>query len=227
MLPKQPPTQTPAQTATLESDPQRERLLDAAESCLQQYGLGKTTVEDVARAAGLSRATVYRVVGSRDALVLAVAAREAERCAADAIDHLQQFDDVGSWVVEGVLFCLREVPKRPVLAQLGAPQDLATASRLVLSSERLLAIGSDILRPMFERARRDGLVAADVELDAFIEWVLRILMSFLAVPGPEDRDEEALRRLLRTMLLPAILRDAARTRAAGDVPPREDDPGGD
>ncbi len=192
---------------TLEADPQRERLLDAAEACLKQYGLSKTTIEDVARAAGLSRATVYRVVGSRDALVLAVAAREAERCAADATGYLQQFDDIGSWVVEGILFCLREVPKRPVLAQLGAPQDLGTASRLVLNSERLLAIGSDILRPMFEGARREGLLAPSVELDAFIEWVLRILMSFLAVPGPEGRDEEALRRLLRTMLLPAILHD--------------------
>lgn len=198
----------------LESDPQRERLLDAAQACLERYGLSKTTVEDVARAAGLSRATVYRMVGSRDALVLAVAAREAERCAVDAVAFLEQFDDVGSWVVEGILFCLRDVPKRPVLAQFGSPQDLAAASRLVLSSERMLAIGSDILRPMFERARRDGLLAPDVELDAFIEWVLRILMSFLAMPGPVDRDEAALRKLLRTMLLPAILAGGARQ--AGD-----------
>lgn len=201
------------------SDPQRERLLDAAEACLARYGLSKTTVEDVARAAGLSRATVYRVLGSRDALVLAVASREAERCARDAVAYLQRFDDIGSWVVEGMLFCLREIPQRPVLAQLGAPQDLATASRLVLGSERLLAIGSDILRPMFERARREGLLAPSVELDAFIEWVLRILMSFLAVPGPATRDEDALRRLLRTMLLPAILHSGVRGTADG--PPGE------
>lgn len=190
---------------SLETDPQRERLLDAAEACLERYGLSKTTVEDVAREAGLSRATVYRQVGSRDALVTLVAVREAERCASDAVHYLQQFDDIGSWVVEGILFCLREIPERPVLAQLGAPQDLAAASRLVLSSERMLSIGTDILRPMFERARREGLLAPSVELDSFIEWVLRILMSFLAVPGPAHRDEETLRRLLRTMLLPAIL----------------------
>jgi len=196
-------------SSTLETDPARERLLDAAEECLRRYGLSKTTVEDVARAAGLSRATVYRQVGSRDALVAAVAVREAERCAADAVDHLQQFDDIASWVVEGMLFCLRDIPQRPVLAQLGAPQDLAAASRLVLSSERLLAIGADILRPMFERAHREGLLAPSVELDTFIEWVLRILMSLLAVPGPVHRDDDALRRLLRAMLLPAVLRDRA------------------
>lgn len=166
-------------------------------------------MEDVAREAGLSRATVYRQMGSRDALIEAVAAREAERCAADAIDSLQAYDDIGSWVVEGILFCLREIPRRPVLAQLGAPQELAAASRLVLSSERMLAIGSDLLRPMFERARREGLLAPSVELDLFIEWVLRILMSFLAVPGPAGRDEEALRHVLRAMLLPAILQEGS------------------
>jgi AcrR family transcriptional regulator len=195
---------------TPESDPQRERLLDAAEACLARYGLGKTTIEDVARLAGLSRATVYRQFGTRDALVAAVAAREAERCAADALAYLTRFDDIASWIVEGVLFCLREIPKRPVLAQLGAPQDLAAANRLVLSSERMLAIGSDLLRPMFERARREEVLAPSVELDTFIEWVLRILMSFLAVPGPAGRDEAALRRILRTMLLPAVLHEAAR-----------------
>ena len=62
----------------------REGVLAAAESCLQRFGLAKTTIEDVAQASGLSRATVYRQFGNRDRLLLAVAARDAERTAADA-----------------------------------------------------------------------------------------------------------------------------------------------
>jgi AcrR family transcriptional regulator len=191
----------------------RERMLDAAESCLQRFGVAKTTVEDVAQAAGLSRATVYRQFGSRDALLLAAAAREAERLATQAELYLQRFDDVGSWLVEGILFCLREIPKRPLLAQFVAPQDLGTTGRMVLTSERMLAIGSEILRPMFEPAQREGLLHRDLQLDALIEWVLRILMSYLAVPGPASRSEEELRTLLRSMLLPAVLVDGGRPRA--------------
>ena len=41
----------------------RERVLDATESCLQRFVLAKTTLEDVAKASGLSRATVYRLFG--------------------------------------------------------------------------------------------------------------------------------------------------------------------
>ena len=187
-------------------------MLDAAESCLQRFGVAKTTVEDVAQAAGLSRATVYRQFGSRDALLLAVAAREADRVATQAELYLRRFDDVGSWLVEGILFCLREIPKRPLLAQFMAPQDLGTTGRMVLNSERMLAIGAEILRPVFEPARREGLLHRDLELDALIEWVLRILMSFLAVPGPPARTEQQLRRLLHTMLLPAVLVDGGRPR---------------
>jgi AcrR family transcriptional regulator len=39
----------------------RERLLEAAYECVGRYGLAKTTVEDVVKQSGVSRATVYRV----------------------------------------------------------------------------------------------------------------------------------------------------------------------
>ena len=194
-------TEKPADEATSG----RERTLDAAESCLQRFGLAKTTIEDVAQASALSRATIYRQFGNRDGLLLALATRDAERTAADAEFFLQQFDDVGSWIIEGMMFCLREIPKRPVLSQFLAPQELGAASRMLLTSDRMLAIGAEILRPMFEPARREGLLQRDLELDSLIEWVLRILMSFLAVSGPPSRTEEDLRELLRAMLLPAVL----------------------
>lgn len=183
----------------------RARTLDAAASCLTRFGLAKTTIEDVAQAAGLSRATVYRQFGNRDGLLLALAARDAERTAAEAEVELQRFEDVGSWIVEGILFCLREIPQRPVLSQFLAPQELGAASRMILTSERMREIGSEILRPVFEPARREGLLREDLELDALMEWVLRIVMSFLAEPGPPSRSEDELRALLRRMLLPAVL----------------------
>jgi AcrR family transcriptional regulator len=190
---------------TSETTAGREQMLDATESCLERFGLAKTTIEDVAQAAELSRATVYRQFGNRDGLLLAVAARDAERTASEAELFLRQFDDVASWIVEGMLFCLREIPKRPVLSQFLAPQEIGAASRLILTSERMLDIGTEMLRPMFEPARREGLLQQDLELESLIEWVLRILMSYLAVPGPPSRTEEDLRRILRALILPAVL----------------------
>jgi len=48
----------------------RERILEAGYACVARYGLAKTTVEDVARASGLSRATLYRYFpGGKDQLI--------------------------------------------------------------------------------------------------------------------------------------------------------------
>ena len=39
----------------------RQRLVVAAYACVARHGMGKTTVEDIGREAGVSRATVYRI----------------------------------------------------------------------------------------------------------------------------------------------------------------------
>ncbi|MGI8793766.1 MAG: TetR/AcrR family transcriptional regulator, partial [Acidimicrobiales bacterium] len=60
--------------------PARERLLEAAYACVGRYGLGKTTMDDVAREAGMSRATVYRYFpGGRDEVINDVVGWEASR----------------------------------------------------------------------------------------------------------------------------------------------------
>ena len=54
-------------------DGPRQRILEATYVCVARWGLSKTTVEDAAREAGLSRATVYRYFpGGRDELIDAV-----------------------------------------------------------------------------------------------------------------------------------------------------------
>ena len=58
----------------------RERLLQATYDCVARWGLAKTTVEDAAREAGVSRATVYRYFpGGRDELLSAVVGWEFSR----------------------------------------------------------------------------------------------------------------------------------------------------
>ena len=58
----------------------RERLLEATYACVARFGLGKTTVEDVVKESGVSRATVYRVFpGGKDELMREVVGWEMGR----------------------------------------------------------------------------------------------------------------------------------------------------
>ena len=71
----------------------RERILEATYACVARYGLGKTTVEDAAREAGVSRATVYRhFPGGKDQLVAEV----WEELAPDRVLSMPQ-GELGFW----------------------------------------------------------------------------------------------------------------------------------
>jgi AcrR family transcriptional regulator len=164
-------------------------------------------MEDVAREASLSRTTVYRCFENRDELLIAVVGREFSRLAAEAGLYLERFDDIASWVVEGMLFIFRELPKRPLLAMLINPEGQGVANRLVLRSADLLEIGVASLRPVFEPAERQGLLREGLRIEVLIEWQARILASFLAAPSRLVAEEEDMRLLLRSLVLPAVLKN--------------------
>ena len=45
------------------------RVLDAAKACVERWGMAKLTIDDIANAAGVSRATLYRMFpGGKDVL---------------------------------------------------------------------------------------------------------------------------------------------------------------
>jgi len=198
---------TAAPVEDTKAKPVRERLLDSAEGCLAQFGPQKTSMEDVARAAGMSRATVYRYFENRDALLLGVASRQAAALASEAMSYLSRFDAISDWLVEGLLFTLRELPKRPVFASLVTSLDSGEASKLLLGSTGLIQIGVNVLRPMFGTAKEQGLLRDDIDIDMLIEWLLRVLWTYLNAPSQVATDEESMRKLFRMMLIPAVLKD--------------------
>src|SRR5215468_8592317 len=64
---------------TGDSDDVAERLLDAAHDQFCRMGIRRSTMEDVARRAGVSRITAYRRFATKDALVEQVVRREFRR----------------------------------------------------------------------------------------------------------------------------------------------------
>src|ERR1700694_6273031 len=69
----------------------RDRLLAATYRCVERFGLGKTTVEDVVKESGVSRATVYRQFpGGRDELLLETVGWEISNYFTRLADHQRE-----------------------------------------------------------------------------------------------------------------------------------------
>lgn len=183
----------------------RQRLIDAAETCFSRYGVGKTTVEDVANEASVSRATVYRYFSDRDELILGVLMREAGRYFERLADHLETQPGLAEAVVEGVMFTIDSVRADQHLAMLFSPEAVGITSSVAGTSEALFATVTAFLRPLFERGRETGELRSGIDIDEAAEWVLRMLLSLLTTEGRVVRTPDDQRRVLRNFLLPAIL----------------------
>ena len=185
----------------------RSLLLDAAETCFARHGLAKTTVEDVAAAAKVSRATVYRYFRSgRDELVLGVMSREAERFLDRLVEHVDAEPTFGEQLVEAVLFTMQSVRQHPKLEMFFAPDVAGYTGGIVGASVTLFSLTQARFRPIFEEAHRRGELRADVDIDDAIEWFLRVIMMMLSIPGRKRRSQSQLRSYLADFLVPALTR---------------------
>lgn len=179
-----------------------DRLVDAAAACVERWGLAKTTVDDVARSAGVSRATVYRVVpGGRDALLSLLAQRELARFLRDLRAELATADDLDELLVRAIVSAARHLRDDPLLASMLAHEPEVVLEHLAFDRlDPLLTTTVTFAAPELERFVPPS-VAAEVA-----EWVARLLVSHLVEPHPtiDPASEAHARVLVRTHLLPGI-----------------------
>jgi len=186
----------------------RNRLIGAAEACFARFGVAKTTIEDIAGEAGVSRATVYRYFeGGRDEIILGVVLREAESFLAALERRVQREDTLADAIVEGVLYTVAAVRKNQHLALLFAPEVAGQTTSIAGASTALFELTGDFLRPIFERARAEGHLRTDVVAEDAAEFVLRMILSLLSVRGARQRSAAKERAFLRIYCAGALVGD--------------------
>lgn len=182
--------------------PARERLLEAAYACVARYGLAKTTVEDVAREAKLSRATVYRYFPrGKDQLVREVVAWEAGRFFERLAGAVAHHSDLTELLVETLVFAHRSVQDHDVLQKILETEPERLLPLLTVENSRLIALVKQFLVMPMRVAFQPG-----VDVDAATDYVARMLLSHIGAPGSWQLDDrEEVRRLVETQLLAGIV----------------------
>ena len=132
----------------------RQRLLAVAKACFAKSG-GATTLEEIARAAGVGIGTLYRHFPTRDALVEQVYRDALERLG-EAADHLIETQPPVEALRQWLLLFVDYIATKKLMASLlaalaGGPDALYAASRSTLrtSIAKLVdnAVASGEIRP--------------------------------------------------------------------------------
>ena len=175
----------------------------ATYACIARYGLSKTTVEDVAREAKLSRATVYRhFPGGRDQLVSETISWEVNRFfqrLAVAVDGAAGFEEL---LVEALLFAHQAVEEHEVLQKMLQTEPELLLPQLNVDSQRIRAFITAFLVPHIPVER----LPAGVSVVEVSEYVARMLLTFIGAQGQWDlTDRSQVGELVRTELAGALL----------------------
>jgi AcrR family transcriptional regulator len=181
---------------------QEQRVVDAVLRCVARWGVAKTTLDDIAREAGLSRATVYRLFpGGKEPLLEAVASSEISRFLRTIAARLEEADSLEELLVAGVTEAGHHLTTHAALQYLMVHEPETVLPRIAFGAmDAVLQMVADFATPYLARY----LPAADAPKAA--EWVARIVISYVSCPadGVDLANEQSVRRLVRTYVLPGL-----------------------
>lgn len=192
----------PLPTIDDRTDDLGERVLDAALSLVARWGVAKTSLADVAKEAGCSRATLYRAFpGGKSHLFAALGIRELDaylRAVGEAVDSA---DDLGDALTRALV----------VASRLLRDHD---AARFVLDHEPGLLLPflgfkqvdvvyryiADVIGPHLER------FVAPERARWCAEWTARTFLSYLFNPTADTdlAHVDDARRLVERFIVPAF-----------------------
>jgi AcrR family transcriptional regulator len=189
-----------------------ERVVAAARRCLADQGLKGTTVDDVAGAAGVSRATLYRAFpGGRETIVAAVVDAERTAMLEVVAAAVAGADDLRGALVAGLSSAARWLSSHEVLERLMFEEPAVVLTHVEFEQmDRTLGFVCEQVAPLLE-----GFLSADVA-ERVAEWGARLVVSYLLFPC-DDLDittPEGAARIVDRHVLPGVL-----ALAAGQVVP--------
>ncbi|MFF3504663.1 TetR/AcrR family transcriptional regulator [Streptomyces sp. NPDC003247] len=181
------------------------RILDAALEEFTAFGLRRSSMDDVAKRAGVSRVTVYRRFQSKDKLVEACLLREGSRFFQQLDAAVAALPTMEERVVEGFVVALRHTRAHPLFGGLLRLEPELVLPYFTVQGGPSLAATCDYLTAHLRRAQRaEGRPDSDPRPVA--ELMVRVAVSFLLNPASciEMEDEDQARAFARRYLAPLL-----------------------
>ncbi|MFI6321737.1 TetR/AcrR family transcriptional regulator [Nonomuraea sp. NPDC050556] len=187
-------------------DELRTRILDAAYVQFCRMGLRRSTMEDVARLAKVSRITVYRRFDSKDTLVEHVVRREFRRYFDRFLVDIEQATTAADRVILGFVTSLRAIRSNPLIGGLMSTEPDLLVPSMTADGGQTLATVRQFVAGQLRREQRAGHVSGVLDVDLVAEMMVRISTSFLAIPSAviDLDDDTQLAAVARRFLVPML-----------------------
>ncbi len=182
-----------------------DRVAAAALAEFAEHGIRRTSMEDVARRAGVSRMTVFRRFESKQGLVDVVIAREVRR-GMEELDLLWEgAETLEHRLVEGFAFAGRYVHGHPLFERLLRSEPEVLLPPLTLDGGPVLKLYRLLITHRLQ-VEIDAGRAATPDVDGVAEVIARLAISLLLTRDGDITldDPDSVVRLVKLALLPML-----------------------
>lgn len=186
-------------------DPTARRILDAALEQFTLLGLRRSSVDDVAKRAGVSRVTVFRRFQTKDKLVMATLLREHRRFFQELDAAVAALPTMEERVTEGFVVALRYTRAHPLFGGLLRLEPEVVLPYMTVRGGSTLSATVAYLTAHLRRAQQaEG--RPDGDPGPVAELMVRVAVSFLLNPASciEMEDEDQARDFARRYLAPLL-----------------------
>ncbi len=180
-------------------------ILDAALGLFLEFGLRRTTMDDVARKIGMTRVTIYRYYADKNSLFQAVVLREWMRQVYD-IDHItQQIPDPEQRLIESFILAIERTHRHPLIVRLLDSDTEWLLPYLTLKAEATFQFAVQFLTQSIQKLQSQG-AYRHVDAAFVAELMTRVSHSIVLTPTHLLSADHpgALRDLAERFLLPLV-----------------------
>jgi AcrR family transcriptional regulator len=181
-------------------DTARDPYLDAFARLVQEKGLERTRVQDVADAVGVNRVTVYRQVGTVRDMTHLLFERELQRSLPDFAGWATAEDAVGA-LVQLLADVVRVFRAHPVLTKVLEDEPHLLGPWLLTDLPEVLGRSSYVSQGLLTWAMEGGRLARR-DPAHLGEWIARVLVTAVLAPPTAGTLEEFFDEGLRPLLQP-------------------------
>jgi TetR/AcrR family transcriptional regulator, repressor for uid operon len=183
-----------------------ERILEAALACFEEVGIRRTSMDDIARAAGVGRMTVFRRFESKDRLAQIVLLRVVAQVTERARTTFISAGDLQTGLAEALVVAVRELRDHPLFVKVLRTEPESFLRTLTTDGVSVIAVVRRSVADWLGSSGGGPLSDADAEMVA--EGITRLGVSLILTPeGPIPLyDDEGLRAYFARYIVPGIAR---------------------
>ncbi len=188
-----------------QGDKTYEKILDAGLALFVEFGLRRTTMEDVASRAGIGRATAYRRFADKDQLIQVVILRECQQQLAMIEGDLKNVDGGLERVLESFVLAVTRAHRHPLLKRLLTSEPETILPLLTQRLWQMMGFFRIYLAALLQVEQDNGEIRRQ-PMEPLAELMLRLMQSMVLSPDGllNPADVASVRRVANDYLRPLL-----------------------